>query len=113
MTARARARYALAIAASCGLLTAVITGCTSPRPGAVIFKEEGCVVCHHHSGTGNTTGNGPIDLTRVSERRTNGWIREHIINPKIHDPNIGMPSFAHLSHAEITSLIEFLKKGEG
>jgi cytochrome c2 len=86
--------------------------CSAP-PGVEIFQREGCIVCHHiESAAHGTVGHGPISLTAVAKRRTDDWIRDHIRNPKLHKPDIGMPSFAHLSGREINALLVFLKTGE-
>jgi mono/diheme cytochrome c family protein len=85
--------------------------CSAP-PGVEIFQREGCIVCHHiESAAHGRVGHGPVSLTTVTKRRSDDWIRDHIRNPKLHKPDIGMPSFAHLSSREVDSLLEFLKTG--
>jgi cbb3-type cytochrome oxidase cytochrome c subunit len=73
--------------------------------GAGIFKREGCYECHSFKGQG---GAGP-DLTAVTGRRTNGWIKTQIRNPKANNPNSRMPAFGHLSDREIRAIIRYLK----
>jgi cytochrome c2 len=86
--------------------------CSSP-PGVEIFQREGCIVCHHiESAVHGRVGHGPVSLTEVTKRRSDDWIRDHIQNPKLHKPDIGMPSFAHLSSGEINALLAFLNTGE-
>jgi cbb3-type cytochrome oxidase cytochrome c subunit len=77
------------------------------RDGQTIFKEEGCVKCHVFHGMGM----GIIDLTKVTKRRSDTWIRDQITDARIHDPGSGMPRFGFLSDDEINSLIEFLHTG--
>ncbi len=83
----------------------VILSCSKTPSGKEVFNSEFCPACHYFRGMGKQSG---IDLSRVGERRSPGWIREHIINPKSHDPNIGMPSHAHLPGSEIDALVQML-----
>jgi cbb3-type cytochrome oxidase cytochrome c subunit len=79
--------------------------------GQGIFVREGCVVCHYiKSHVHGRVGHGTVDLTKVAGRRSDVWLREHIQYPKVHNSDIGMPGFAHLSSREITALIDFLKE---
>ncbi|TAL25810.1 MAG: cytochrome c [Nitrospirae bacterium] len=74
--------------------------------GEAIFKREGCIGCHSFKGRGG--GAGP-ELTGVTERRSDSWIKKHIKDPKIHDPESRMPPFEHLSGKEIAALVRYLK----
>jgi cbb3-type cytochrome oxidase cytochrome c subunit len=82
----------------------LLAGCSGPE-GEEIFRREGCTVCHSFGGHG-------VDLTGVTERRSDIWIKEQIRYPRIHDPHTGMPSFNHLSDREIEALISYLGEGE-
>jgi len=75
--------------------------------GAEIFRREGCIGCHSLRGTGGAAG---PELTAVAKRRNDAWIRSQIKDPKSHNPGSIMPSFAHLSHKEISALIDYLKQ---
>lgn len=80
----------------------------SDRPdGAEIFKREGCINCHSFRGTGGSAG---PELTAVTKRRTDAWIRRQIRDPKSHNLGTMMPSFTHLSRKEISVLIKYLKQ---
>jgi len=69
-----------------------------------IFKSE-CVKCHAFKGIGS----GIIDLSDVTEYRSDTWIRDQIEDSRRHDQNSGMPRFVDaLSSAEIDMLIKFL-----
>lgn len=81
----------------------VLQGCVSK--GAELFRKEGCIQCHSFKGTG---GSGP-DLTAVTGRRTDSWIRQQIKNPKKNNHFSRMPAFGHLSEYEVISLIRYLK----
>ena len=83
----------------------LILSCSKTPSGKEVFNSEFCPACHYFRGMGKPEG---IDLSRVGERRSPEWIREHIINPKRHDPNIGMPGHAHLSGAEVDALVRML-----
>jgi cbb3-type cytochrome oxidase cytochrome c subunit len=73
--------------------------------GAEVFKRENCGKCHSLRGEGI----GLIDLTGISGRRSRAWMRDQIVNPRLHDPHPGMPSFAHLSDREIAALIDYIE----
>ncbi|NIM04857.1 MAG: c-type cytochrome, partial [Armatimonadetes bacterium] len=77
----------------------------SEPDGAEIFKRENCVKCHSLRGQGI----GVRDLTDVANRRSREWMRDQIVNPRLHDPHPGMPSFAHLSRRELSALIDHLE----
>jgi len=51
---------------------------------------------------------GP-DLTAVTNRRSDRWIRRQIKNPLDNDSNSRMPPFDDLSECEIRSMIRYLK----
>ncbi|TAN38476.1 MAG: c-type cytochrome [Nitrospirae bacterium] len=74
--------------------------------GSEIFKREGCISCHSFKGSGGSAG---PELTSVTSRRTDPWIRRQITDPKSHNPSSAMPSFRHLSRKEVTALIRYLK----
>jgi mono/diheme cytochrome c family protein len=77
---------------------------TEPE-GEELFVRENCGKCHTLRGQGL----GIINLTGVSESRSRAWMRDQIVNPRLHDPHPGMPSFAHLSDREIAALIDYLE----
>lgn len=74
--------------------------------GGEIFRREGCISCHSFKGQG--AGAGP-ELTGVTSRRSDSWIRDQIKDPRLHDPDSRMPAFGHLSRREIRALIAYLK----
>jgi len=75
--------------------------------GEELFRKEGCINCHRFKGEGG--GVGP-DLTGLAQRRSDAWMKEHIRNPRSHNPYSQMPSFGHLSGREIKAIIRYLKK---
>ena len=96
-----------------GLLGSVVVICviiflfTQGSPdGAELFRNQGCVGCHSFKGKG---GEACPDLTGVSRRRSDGWIRQQIRDSKKHYPNSRMPGFGHLSYREISAIIRYLK----
>jgi len=82
----------------------LLGGCA--EKGAKLFAEEGCAECHSFKGKG---GNLAPDLTAVTERRDEGWIKKKIKNSEKLDGNYRMPPFEHLSEYEIRSIIKYLK----
>ncbi len=83
----------------------LLSGCSSPGKG--LFTQHGCINCHSFENRGG--GIGP-DLTEVRSRRTEGWIRAQIENPKLHNPYTQMPSFNHLDEYERDALIRYIMK---
>ncbi len=81
-----------------------LAGCA--RKGAELFEKEGCMNCHTFKGKGGSMG---PDLTAVTNRRSDRWIRRQIKNPMDNDSNSRMPSFDDLSECEIRSIIRYLK----
>ncbi|MGW8271877.1 MAG: c-type cytochrome [Thermodesulfovibrionales bacterium] len=86
------------------LLLAVLVGCAPD--GAALFQKEGCVNCHRLKGVGGSIG---PDLTDVSSRRSDQFIRQQLRDSSVNNPNSAMPSFKHLSEKEIQALIDYLK----
>ncbi|MBI5101543.1 MAG: c-type cytochrome [Nitrospirae bacterium] len=75
-------------------------------PGDVIFRREGCIDCHSFKGQGGSAG---PELTAVTKRRDDAWIRQQIKDPQVHNPGSLMPSFKHLSGKEVSALLKYLK----
>ncbi|HXX81663.1 MAG TPA: c-type cytochrome [Thermodesulfovibrionales bacterium] len=89
------------------ILALIITGCASNTPkGAKLFVSERCIYCHTFKGQGAKIG---PELTDVTKRRSDDWIRDQIRNPKLHNPQPGMPGHEYLSAKEINAIIKFLK----
>lgn len=86
------------------LLLVVLAGCAPD--GAKLFRKEGCVNCHRFKGVGGSIG---PDLTDVTSRRTDQFIRQQLHDSSMNNPNSAMPSFKHLSDKEVQALIDYLK----
>lgn len=88
-------------------LLLLVFGCSgSAHDGALLFERERCIYCHTFKGRGAKIG---PDLTGVSKRRTEEWLRDQIRNPKLHYPNPGMPDHEYLSKKEINAIVKYLK----
>ncbi len=74
--------------------------------GAALFRKQGCINCHSFKGKGAEIC---PDLTDVTGRRSDQWIRVQIKSPDKHNPNTRMPSFGNLSYREISAIIRYLK----
>ncbi len=92
-------------AAALGCLFVVIMFFDLPD-GAELFRKEGCINCHSFKGKGGSAG---PELTAVTSRRSDSWIRQQIKDPKSHNPGTMMPSFERLSRKEVTALLRYLK----
>ncbi len=74
--------------------------------GSELFRKEGCINCHRFKGEG---GSICPDLTGVTERRSEKWIRQQIKDPGVNFPDSTMPGFEDLSDKEIQAIIDYLK----
>ena len=83
----------------------VMTAATAPNRGEDLFRTNGCPACHRVGGIGGAVG---PDLTQVGTRRDAAWIEAQLKNPKSHDPNSVMPSFAQLPKQDIDDLVAYL-----
>ncbi len=84
------------------LITPVAQG---GNPGEAAFRAQGCSACHLLDGTGGHVG---PDLTHVGARRSTEWIKQQIRDPKSHNPDSIMPSFAKLPKKDIDALAGYL-----
>ena len=75
-----------------------------PR-GALIFVRERCNECHTINGKGGSVG---PNLTYVGSRRSRDHIIAQIKDPKSHNPDSVMPSFAHITGQDIQDLADYL-----
>ncbi len=75
-----------------------------PR-GALLFKRGDCIACHVINSKGGSAG---PNLTYVGQRRSRSYIIEQIVDPKSHNSNTTMPSFAHLPEKDINDLADYL-----
>ncbi len=90
-----------------GMLCSITAGCgTNTASGAILFERERCIYCHAFKGEGAKIG---PDLTDVTKKRSDEWLRDQIRDPKLHYPNPGMPGHEYLSRKEISALIQYLK----
>lgn len=76
------------------------------RKGADLFETMGCSSCHRVNGSGGTFG---PDLSKEgAKNRSQQWLADQIVNPKGHNPNSTMPSFA-LSKQKVDDMVDFLQ----
>ena len=73
--------------------------------GAKLFQNKGCINCHRFKGVG---GSICPDLTDVTKRRSDAWIRQQLKDPTVNNPNSKMPNVG-LSDKEIDAIISYLK----
>ena len=73
-------------------------------------SRGGCINCHAwRNSDGDITGGhiGP-ELTWSIRNRGKKYVREHIINSRMHAPDSIMPSFKEYNDAELDSLVMYL-----
>ena len=73
--------------------------------GRELYASLGCTGCHTINGVGGKVG---PDLSQVGSRRSVGWIKQQIRNPKSHFPDSTMPSFGQLSAQNLQDLGAYL-----
>ncbi|MDA8168970.1 MAG: cytochrome b N-terminal domain-containing protein [Nitrospiraceae bacterium] len=74
--------------------------------GRQLFRSEGCPACHRINGQGGTIG--PELSGETLAGKSKKWIMDQIRNPKSHNPNSIMPSFADLSDSQLSALADYL-----
>lgn len=83
----------------------VVAAAAAPKPGEGIYKAQGCSACHSIEGIGGQIG---PDLTKAGSRRDKEWIEEQLKNPKSHNPDSIMPSYAKLPEKDSKELVDYL-----
>ncbi len=93
-------------------LPAVSATAPGTAEGAKLYQSLGCAGCHRIDGAGGATG---PDLSGEGNRgRSKQWLDDQIRNPKSHNPQTVMPSFASRIDAGKTSiLIDYLMSPKG
>jgi ubiquinol-cytochrome c reductase cytochrome b subunit len=74
--------------------------------GAQLFNALGCVGCHKIHGTGGTIA--PDLSSGVLQGKSREWLIIQIRDPKRHDPNSIMPSFASASDQQVNDVVDYL-----
>lgn len=88
------------------LLVAIPVLVSCAAYGRSVIEREGCLNCHSFKGRGGIVG---PDLTAVTGRRSDEWIRRQIKHSRKNNPRSRMPQFEHLSAIEIRSILAHLK----
>lgn len=83
----------------------LVAAAASGNPGEAVYMSQGCSSCHKMNGVGGSVG---PDLTHVGSRRDSEWIKAQIKDPKSHNPNSIMPSFARLPEKDLGELANYL-----
>lgn len=83
----------------------LVAAAASGNPGEAVYMSQGCSSCHKMNGVGGSVG---PDLTHVGSRKNSEWIRAQIKDPKSHNPNSIMPSFARLPEKDLEELANYL-----
>lgn len=79
--------------------------------GKSLFRSEGCIGCHRVDGSGGHIGPNLSDIG--SEDFSRQWLTVQIMNPKKHDPESIMPSFASLSNENLNALVTYIESLKG
>lgn len=81
--------------------------------GQKVYAAKGCGGCHAIGGKGGDTGPA-LDKTASDPTRTIHWFEVQVTNPKVHNPDTTMPSFAAtIKGKDLTSLATYLSGLKG
>ena len=97
----------LLILAALAITVIIIASFFFAPDGEEIFRIQGCIGCHSIRRDGGIAG---PELAPSARRRSYLYLRAQIRDPKSHNPDSRMPSYGHLSEAEIFALIRYLRK---
>ncbi|MBI2818100.1 MAG: c-type cytochrome [Acidobacteria bacterium] len=79
--------------------------------GRLLYRQEGCFMCHQLDGEGGTIG---PDLTVEGTRgRSDEWLVGHFKDPPAYTKGSIMPSFKNLTEAQVHALVVFLQNQKG
>ncbi len=74
--------------------------------GKKVYDANGCSGCHKVNGQGGSVG---PELSGGKLRgKDRQWLADQITNPKSHDPNSIMPTFAGLTREQLENLVSYL-----
>ena len=86
------------------------TAAVSADHGRDLFRNKGCVTCHHHARVEGETGIFDIGPDLTAYRNDAEFLRQWLADPKAIKPDTPMPDI-DLSAAEVDDLIAFLNDG--
>lgn len=78
--------------------------------GEKLFAELNCGACHRVSGS-EEPPRGPEegpDLAGIGLKRTESWLRSHILNPRPHKVDSPMPGFA-VTDDQLDAIVAYLE----
>ncbi len=87
------------------------TGHDVVQAGAALFKDKGCIRCHHPDSTDRKAGPGLQGLFRREKLPASGRpVNPETVRKQLRDPYANMPSYAErLSQQEEDRIIAYLK----
>lgn len=89
------------------LLLPLPSGAAAREEPPEVFLSSGCRGCHFFAGVGGVFS---PSLDKVGNRLSRERIAQTIRNHRAIDPQALMPSFDHLSDAEIATIADFLSR---
>ena len=76
------------------------------QQGAQLFNSLGCIGCHRVRGQGGTLA--PDLSSGVLKGKSRQWLITQIRDPKKHDPETIMPSFASATGGQVNKVVDYL-----
>ncbi len=102
----------LVILAGVSYLRSTTGGDPAESRGSVLFREKGCIRCHHVDRADEKMGHGPKGVLDAGTLPASGRpaTRENI-RKQLFDPYDSMPSYAgRLNDEETEAIIDYLKR---
>ena len=103
-----------------GLLLAAVLCPSAPAPvraadtgqsidtrARALLNSQGCKGCHRIDGQGGSAG---PDLSEVGRRLTPQQLRQKLVASPPGKEGVFMPTFSHLSPADLDALVDFLSR---
>ncbi len=91
------------------LATILISFSACVKSGRQIMEKEGCFSCHRYKNYGADIC---PDLTDITKKRSDQFIRQQLKDPSKNFTNSRMPSYSYLSDKDIDAIIRYLKTGK-
>jgi ubiquinol-cytochrome c reductase cytochrome b subunit len=80
------------------------------RLGSELFKSQGCPRCHTLSGKRSDKQGPDLVMSLSKKKASREWLWIQLVNPRRHNPQSLMPSYAKLNDQKLHSLIAFLEQ---
>ncbi len=91
---------------SCAALLLLSHPALATEKGRELINSLGCKACHQFEGSGGSLGPA---LEGTGARLSQEQIRQKMIEPRATNPSSAMPSYKHLSEADLDEIVKLLQ----